>query len=135
MSVGHTAITTVEQPAARQNRCEIRHVLDRIGDTWTVLVVGELARRPHRFRELQRGVDGISQRMLTLTLRRLERDGLVSRTVVPAVPVQVTYALTDLGVSLLEALRRLSAWASAHRAEIELHRHTWDEANPDTKIR
>jgi DNA-binding HxlR family transcriptional regulator len=89
-------------------------VLNRIGDKWSVLIVMILARGPRRFNELKREIDGISQRMLTLTLRGLERDGLVSRTVEPTVPPRVTYALTDLGESLVEPVEALGSWAIAH---------------------
>ena len=89
-------------------------VLNRIGDNWSVLIVMILARRPHRFNELKREIDGISQRMLTLTLRGLERDGLVSRSVEPTVPPRVTYALTELGMSLTEPVDALGRWAIQH---------------------
>jgi DNA-binding HxlR family transcriptional regulator len=89
-------------------------VLNRVGDKWSVLIVMILADGPRRFNELKRQIDGISQRMLTLTLRGLERDGLVSRTVEPTVPPRVTYALTDLGESLKEPVEALGRWAMAH---------------------
>jgi DNA-binding HxlR family transcriptional regulator len=89
-------------------------VLNRIGDKWSVLIVMILAIGPRRFNELKREIDGISQRMLTLTLRGLERDGLVSRTVDPTVPPRVTYALTELGESLVEPVEALGRWAIAH---------------------
>jgi DNA-binding HxlR family transcriptional regulator len=89
-------------------------VLNRIGDKWSVLIVMILAAGPRRFNELKREIDGISQRMLTLTLRGLERDGLVSRTVEPTVPPRVTYALTELGESLVEPVEALGRWAIAH---------------------
>ena len=89
----------------------ISEVLARVGDKWTVLVVGELGNGPKRFNEIRRGLGSISQRMLTLTLRGLERDGLVTRTVFPTVPPRVDYELTRLGKSLLEPVNGLALWA------------------------
>lgn len=106
--------------------CPIREVLDRIGDKWSVLVVVILGDRSHRFSELHRAIEGISQRMLTLTLRALERDGLVSRTVYPSVPPRVDYALTDLGRTLLVPLTAVSGWATAHRDDIRAARRQYD---------
>lgn len=89
----------------------ISTLLSRIGDKWTVLVVTTLASGTKRFNELRREIPSVSQRMLTLTLRNLERDGLVSRTVTPSIPPRVDYALTDLGRSLHEPLSRIERWA------------------------
>ena len=96
----------------------VSEVLARIGDKWTVLVVSTLGGGPKRFNELRRALGSISQRMLTLTLRGLERDGLVTRTVFPTVPPRVDYELTRLGRSLLEPVNGLSLWARKHRAAI-----------------
>ncbi len=93
-------------------------VLARVGDKWSVLIVRFLGQGPRRFNELKRDIGGISQRMLSLTLRGLERDGLVSRTVFPVVPPRVDYALTDLGRSLWEPIEALGAWAQRHHPEI-----------------
>lgn len=98
--------------------CPVRGVLDRIGDKWSVLIVLTLAGAPHRFGALRRAVPDISQRMLTQTLRDLERDGLLSRTVFPTKPPSVEYALTPLGESLLVPLQALVRWADDHHAEI-----------------
>lgn len=98
--------------------CPVRGVLDRIGDKWSVLIVLTLAGAPHRFGALRRAVPDISQRMLTQTLRDLERDGLLSRTVFPTKPPSVEYALTSLGESLLVPLQALVRWADEHHAEI-----------------
>jgi len=98
--------------------CPVRGVLDRIGDKWSVLIVLTLAGAPHRFGALRRAVPDISQRMLTQTLRELERDGLLSRTVFPTKPPSVEYALTPLGLSLLVPLQALVGWADEHHAEI-----------------
>ncbi len=89
----------------------ISDLLSRIGDKWSVLVVTTLGGGTHRFNELRRAIPSVSQRMLTLTLRNLERDGLVSRAVTPSIPPRVDYALTDLGRSLLSPLSALSDWA------------------------
>ncbi len=89
----------------------ISSLLARIGDKWTVLVVSTLGEGSKRFNELRREIPSVSQRMLTLTLRNLERDGLVSRTVTPSIPPRVDYALTDLGYSLLKPVAALSQWA------------------------
>ena len=115
--------------------CGIRDVLDRIGDKWSVLVIVELASEPRRFRELQRAIDGISQRMLTLTVRRLERDGLVLRTVYPTVPAQVDYRLTEAGASLTHLVKALADWSLTHRAVIAEARHQYDQTHPDHVIR
>lgn len=89
--------------------------LARIGDRWTVMVVGALWQEPLRYNELQRAVDGISQRMLSLTLKGLEQDGLVTRTVYPTTPPRVDYELTDLGRKLIVPLHALYEWAVTHR--------------------
>jgi DNA-binding HxlR family transcriptional regulator len=103
-------------------------VLSRIGDKWTVFVVGLLAAGPVRFNELRRRIGGISQRMLTLTLRGLERDGLVTRTVYPTIPPRVEYALTPLGCTLIEPLVALADWAAENQALVEKARAKFDAA-------
>jgi DNA-binding HxlR family transcriptional regulator len=123
MSVGH-----IETPAplGLSEDCPTREVLDRVGDKWSVLVIVLLGQRTHRFNELHRAIEGISQRMLTLTVRALERDGLVSRTVHASVPPRVDYELTELGRSLLNPLNALAAWANAHRGDIQAAREQHD---------
>jgi DNA-binding HxlR family transcriptional regulator len=101
-------------------------VLARVGDKWTVLVVSTLGDGPKRFNELRRALGSISQRMLTLTLRALERDGLVTRTVFPTIPPRVDYELTRLGRSLLEPVSRLGTWARMNRTAIETARRRYD---------
>jgi DNA-binding HxlR family transcriptional regulator len=96
----------------------ISSLLARIGDKWTVLVVSTLANGSKRFNELRREIPSVSQRMLTLTLRNLERDGLVSRTVTPSIPPRVDYELTDLGRSLVKPLHALELWALEHVEDI-----------------
>jgi len=109
----------------------ISEVLARVGDKWSVLVVTRLGDGPKRFNELKRSIGGISQRMLTLTLRGLERDGLVTRTIVPTVPPRVDYALTPLGRDLLQPVSALGAWAIRNQAKIARARERFDgEALP-----
>lgn len=105
---------------------ELGDILARIGDKWTVLIVARLAEGPMRFNRLRRAVDGISQRMLTRSLRALVRDGLVRRTVYPTVPPQVEYELTELGRTLIVPLRSLAAWARRHGAEVEQARRRFE---------
>ena len=106
----------------------VSEVLSRVGDKWTILVVGELGNGPKRFNEIRRALGSISQRMLTLTLRGLERDGLVTRTVFPTVPLKVEYELTKLGRSLLEPVSGIGLWARQHRTAIEAARQRFDSA-------
>src|SRR5712675_40914 len=106
--------------------CELRNILDRIADKWSRLVICVLADGTHRFSELRREIDGISQRMLTLTLRQLEREGLVTRTVFPVVPPRVDYELTELGSTLLDTIQELVAWAGKHGNEIIDARAAYD---------
>jgi len=104
----------------------ISTLLSRIGDKWTVLVVTTLGEGPQRFNELRREIPSVSQRMLTLTLRNLERDGLVSRTVTPSIPPRVDYALTELGRSLLKPLNALAEWAVANIETIHSSQSRFD---------
>jgi DNA-binding HxlR family transcriptional regulator len=113
--------------------CPVRDVLERVGDKWSVLVVAQLADGPRRFSALLRGTDGLSQRMLTRTLRLLERDGLVDRTVAPTTPPQVSYALTPLGGGLAHALGPLTTWAVDHRDEVRTARAAWDRERLDQR--
>ena len=119
MSVTHTPVPT--DPG-----CPVREVLDRVGDKWSVLLVVQLGAGSRRYSELLRGTEGISQRMLTLTLRGLERDGLVERTVHATVPPRVDYALTPVGRTLLGPLGALAAWAEEHRPGIRAARAAYD---------
>ena len=109
----------------------VTEILSRVGDKWSVQVVVQLGTGPKRFNELRRIVGGISQRMLTLTLRGLERDGLVTRTVYPTVPPRVDYQLTGLGCSLLKTVRGLGDWAIQHRDEILAARQRFDAGDGD----
>jgi DNA-binding HxlR family transcriptional regulator len=105
----------------------VRDVLDRIGDKWSVLVICRLGERPYRFNELRRAAAGITQRMLTSTLRGLERDGVVSRTVHPTTPPRVEYALTSAGQSLLSIVQDLCDWTDDHLGSIRAARHAYDQ--------
>jgi len=107
----------------------VASILARVGDKWSVFVIMLLGDGPRRFNEIKRMVGGISQRMLTLTLRGLERDGLVTRTVFPTIPPRVDYELTDLGRGLWQPVEALGKWAHDHQAEIEDARARFDRRN------
>lgn len=129
MSQGHKKVPAKKQaphPVSGQCCAAIREVLSRVGDKWSMLIVGILSHEPLRFNELKRRVDGISQRMLTLTLRELERDGLVLRTVTPTTPPSVEYALTDLGHTLMSPVNQLIAWTQANYPKIDKARKHYD---------
>jgi DNA-binding HxlR family transcriptional regulator len=125
-------VTTQADPPLRgdpyQAGCPTRRILDRIGDRWTVLIVSVLGDGDARFSELRRRIEGVSQKMLTQTLRGLERDGLVRRTVYPEVPVRVEYALTEAGRTLLEPLRALQEWSIEHLSDVSASQHAYDRA-------
>lgn len=114
-------------PAKLTQLCPVRGVLDRIGDKWSFLIVSMLAEKPHRFGELRRAVPDISQRMLTQTLRDLQRDGLVDREVFPTNPPSVEYRLTKLGQSLLVPMNGLIGWAEKNHAKINSARAVFDK--------
>jgi DNA-binding HxlR family transcriptional regulator len=113
----------------------VREVLNRIGDKWSVLVIVILGEGTKRFSELRRTIEGISQRMLTLTLRSLERDGLVARTVFPTVPPRVEYSLTPLGRTLLEPVSELAKWSFSHRQQIQRARDAFDAREGELRRR
>ncbi|WP_086847174.1 winged helix-turn-helix transcriptional regulator [Streptomyces coeruleofuscus] len=106
--------------------CQVRQILDRIADKWSLLVIALLDNRRLRFTELRREIDGVSQRMLTVTLRSLERDGLVKRTVHPVVPPRVEYELTSLGRTLHTTIQSLVTWTERHQDEIAAARSAYD---------
>jgi DNA-binding HxlR family transcriptional regulator len=106
--------------------CEVRQILDRIADKWSLLVISLLEQRSMRFNELRRKIDGISQRMLTVTVRNLERDGLVCRTVHAEIPPRVEYHLTPLGCTLLDIIQPLVHWTEEHQHEIAHARAEFD---------
>ncbi|MGC9670504.1 winged helix-turn-helix transcriptional regulator [Planosporangium sp. 12N6] len=114
------------EPSPYAKNCGSRQVLDRIGDRWSVLVVIMLADGLKRYSELAQRIEGVSQKMLTQTLRGLERDGLVTRTVHASVPPRVDYALTDLGRSVLDLVAGLEAWATDHLGDVLAARSRYD---------
>ena len=117
-------------PAGEPASCRAREVLQRVGDKWSVYVIDLLGQGTMRFTELHRGVNGITARMLTVTLRGLERDGIVTRTIHPVIPPRVEYALTPLGRTLLDTIGQLVTWADSHLAEIEAARAAYDARQP-----
>ena len=109
------------------SQCPSRQLLDRISDKWVALILAALGSEgPQRYSELSRRLAGVSQKMLTQTLRSLERDGLLTRTVTPTVPVTVTYELTDLGLSLQQVMWAVKLWAEAHMDEVLVNRKQYD---------
>ena len=112
----------------RGNCAPVREILDRVGDKWSLYIIAKLYDGPLRFNEIKREVDGISQRMLTLTLRSLERDGLLTRTVSPTIPLRVDYQLTVVGHSLRAPIVGLITWAIEHRSSMEKARAGYDRA-------
>ena len=119
----------IRTPAGRAvvgHDCRARAVLGRVGDKWSLYVISQLGAGTKRFSDLKRSIDGLSQRMLTVTLRGLERDGIVTRTVFPVVPPRVEYQLTPLGRTLLTAVCALIEWADGHIGEIEAARVAYD---------
>ncbi|MGN9807779.1 winged helix-turn-helix transcriptional regulator [Micromonospora sp. BQ11] len=122
------------EPDLYDRKCGSRQVLDRIGDRWSVLVVLSLADGTKRYGELSQRIDGVSQKMLTQTLRGLERDGLVTRTAHATVPPRVDYALTDLGRSLLDLLSGLRSWATDHLDEVEAARARYDAGGASRRM-
>jgi DNA-binding HxlR family transcriptional regulator len=126
----HTKVPILPPYAHLDSDCRgVASVLARVGDKWSVLVIMLLGNGPQRFNEIKRMVGGISQRMLTLTLRGLERDGLVTRTVFPTIPPRVDYELTDLGRGLWKPVEALGNWATEHLTEIEDARARFDRRN------
>ncbi len=116
--------------------CPIRQVLDRLGDKWSLLIISSLSQSPtlqKRFSEIKRDIEGISQRMLTTTLRNLERDGLLKREVFPQIPPRVEYTLTNLGKSLMVPVQSLLAWVNNYWPEIESAREKFDQNKPELR--
>ena len=121
--------TVHEQGTAPLRDQRVRQILDRVGDKWSLLVIGLLGEGDRRFNEIRRRVDGISQRMLAVTLRGLERDGLVTRTVYPTVPPKVEYSLTVMGRTLLSTVCELVEWADQYASDVDTARIRYDHAN------
>lgn len=116
--------------AADHEDCGIRLILDRLGEQWTVMALAELSAGPRRYRAMERALVGISQRMMTLTLRRLERDGLVLRHVEPTVPPSVTYELSPRGHSFAAQVAALATWSRHNKAGIDAAREAFDQRKP-----
>ena len=114
------------RPARQEDPCRTREVLDIVGDKWSLLVVRNLSQGPRRFTELKRAIDGISQRMLTVTLRSLERDGILTRTVHNVMPPHVSYQLTPMGKTLRQATAPLLEWSTMHLEHIDAARVAYD---------
>jgi DNA-binding HxlR family transcriptional regulator len=112
-------VRLTDKPSVFNARCGAQQVLERIADRWTALVIYALADGTKRYSQLQRTIGGVSQKMLTQTLRKLERDGLVERQVYPVIPPKVEYSLTSLGRTLIEPLRAICKWAEVHLVELE----------------
>src|SRR3984885_11048718 len=128
MSEGYTDVTAAESSHSQGQCCKpIRETLSRVGDKWSLLIVSILSGGPVRFNELRRRIDGISQRMLTRTLRELERDGLVTRKVTPTTPPSVEYALSELGRSLMEPVKGLIAWIMTNYPQISESQKGFDK--------
>ncbi|MEP7316565.1 MAG: helix-turn-helix domain-containing protein [Sphingomicrobium sp.] len=133
MFVSHTDVTDAGRvgadPHANGSVCRnVTPVLNRVGDKWSMQIVMALSHGPRRFSELKREIDGVSQRMLTLSLRGLQRDGLITRTVTPSIPPRVDYDLTELGISLREPVRALGDWAVSHIDCIRAAQAQYDKA-------
>ncbi|MGM4917613.1 winged helix-turn-helix transcriptional regulator [Tardiphaga sp. 813_E8_N1_3] len=132
MKPEHKKVPALPAIPHQESDCRgVASVLARVGDKWSVLVIMLLGDGPRRFNELKRMVGGISQRMLTLTLRGLERDGLVTRTVFPTVPPRVDYELTELGRGLSDPVMKLGAWAQQHLPDIDTARKNFDGRNSE----
>ena len=126
-SEGTGPLTASDTGAARgPTSCRAREVLQRVGDKWSMYAIDLLGQGTMRFTELHRAIDGITARMLTVTLRGLERDGIVTRTIHPVIPPRVEYALTPMGRTLLDSIGRLVTWADSHLPEIEAARAAYD---------
>lgn len=134
LSPGSPAVTATrdgERGNVYAADCPTRLLLDRIADKWTVLLLTTLADGPMRFNALKRRIEGVSQKMLSQTLRQIERDGLVTRTVEATVPVSVTYAITPLGQALVQALRPMIDWAETRMGEVAAAQSAYDQVRGD----
>lgn len=114
-------------PNTYASDCPTRQVLDRVADKWSVLILALLLRGTARFNQIRRAIDGISQKMLTQALRKLERDGLVSRKIIPTVPVTVEYSITPLGRTLADTVDALRVWAERHIADVQRAQRRYDK--------
>jgi len=121
-----TAFFPPDWKTGKRADCPVRQVFDRVGDRWSMYVMAHLEEGTLRFNEIRRRIDGLSQRVLTVTLRSLERDGLVTRTQYPTIPPQVDYRLTPLGRSLISEVRHVVGWSGDHYAELQANRASFD---------
>lgn len=126
-------VTDADREDCKQALVPVSEVLAQIGGKWTIHIIMALGGGPRRFSELLRGIDGISQKMLTATLRDLEKDGFVSRKVTPSIPPRVDYELTAMGIELREPLRAISAWAHGNRHRVEQARHRFAEREAEAR--
>jgi DNA-binding HxlR family transcriptional regulator len=129
-AAGGAGTASATAAGAHPTTCRAREVLQRVGDKWSVLVIDLLGQGTMRFTELHRAIDGITARMLTVTLRGLERDGIVTRTIHPVIPPRVEYALTPMGRTLLDTIGQLVSWTESHLPEIEAARAAYDARHP-----
>jgi DNA-binding HxlR family transcriptional regulator len=127
---GKAKAAGLSQPSVYDRSCPARLVIDHLADKWAVLIIARLANGTMRFAELLRAIDGVSQKMLTVTLRDLERDGLVNRKLYASVPPKVEYSLTPLGASLSNQVEELCHWAEAHMEQIVSARENFDKRSP-----
>lgn len=137
-SPGHLEVTETAAAECRADRdafqwdaredCDVRQILDRVADKWSLLVISLLAERTMRFGELVRQIDGVSKKMLTVTLRNLERDGLIHREIFPEIPPRVEYRLSPLGGTLLGTIQSLVGWVEEHQAQVARARQAFDAA-------
>lgn len=127
MSPGNTAVSAEQ---VIEEACPLREVLDRVGGKWSVQILVAVVRGPIRYTQLERSIEGVSRRMLTLTLRNLERDGLIERTVYPTVPPKVEYTATPMAQELHAHLVGLTDWAERHRGDVAAARRAYDHARP-----
>jgi len=132
MSASQRRLAAKQEYDAFLAACPSRHLLDRISDKWVTLVLCSLGDRDRRFSELARQLAGVSQKMLTQTLRSLERDGLVSRRVTASVPVRVDYSLTPLGASLMPVIQAVKTWAEQNMQAVMLARDSYDAAHQES---
>ena len=131
MDSGHVdPVCPSAEAGGEPSACRAREVLQRVGDKWSMYVIDMLGHGTKRFSELHRSVDGITARMLTVTLRGLERDGIVTRTIHPVIPPRVEYDLTPMGLTLLDTIGQLVAWADSHLEEIDAARAAYDARHP-----
>jgi DNA-binding HxlR family transcriptional regulator len=132
MSQGNIDVS--ERLTKHAEACPVREIIDRVGSKWSVQIILAVTQGPVRFTELERSIEGISRRMLTLTLRNLERDGLIIRTVYPTVPPKVEYTASEMTMELAEPLSSLARWALRHRDEVITARQVFDDVKEKEKL-